>query len=183
MGKWDFLADCNAEVQRALAAKEYTQAFQALLQGYQGVVVQFCQGYVGKEAAEDVAQNVFTAIWQAFLHEQYRATAPLHHWVFRIARNKCIDFVPPAPRPIGDGETNSPPGLNLVVERAQLLSSLQRLTTSERDYLMMHYYSELSFRAMAKILWRPEATVRRAVHKAERRLRELLRQKEQGDEA
>jgi DNA-directed RNA polymerase specialized sigma24 family protein len=43
----------------------------------------------------------------------------------------------------------------------------------------MYYYEELSLRAMARRLWKSEATVRRRVHTAEQRLRALLLQKEE----
>jgi hypothetical protein len=42
MGKWDFLEPYDAQVHSALATGDVKQAFEILLQGYQGVVVQFC---------------------------------------------------------------------------------------------------------------------------------------------
>ena len=75
-------------MQAALAAGELQHAFDALLQGYQGVVVQYCTALLGHAAdGEDVAQEVVLAIWLAFPH--YQPTALLRTWVFRIARNQC----------------------------------------------------------------------------------------------
>ena len=63
MGKWDFLAPYDAQVQGALTAGDAKQAFEVLLQGYQGVVVQFCTALLGNAAdGEDAAQEVFEAI-------------------------------------------------------------------------------------------------------------------------
>jgi DNA-directed RNA polymerase specialized sigma24 family protein len=45
---------------------------------------------------------------------------------------------------------------------------------------MMYYYEELSFRTMAQQLRLSEATVRRAVHAAEQRLRIMLTEDDVG---
>ena len=89
MGKWDFLASCDARVQEALAAGDITQAFEALLQGYQAIVVQFCTTLLDNAAdGEDVTQEVFLAILRAL--PRYQPTALLRTWVFRITRNRCL---------------------------------------------------------------------------------------------
>ena len=61
MGKWDFLAPYDTQVQAALETGDVKQAFEVLLQGYQAIVVQYC-------------------------------TALLRTWVFRIARNLCLNY-------------------------------------------------------------------------------------------
>ena len=201
MGKWDFLRPYDAQVQAALEARDVTQAFEVLLQGYQAVVVQYCTALLGDAAdGEDVAQEVFVAILRALPH--YQPTALLRTWIFRIARNRCLTHrakrgrwgrlwaaqrltitqtaVPDAPA--------SPEGLHQAqAEDAsaqhrlqQLERSLRRLPRGDRALLMMYYYEELSFRTMAQQLRLSEATVRRAVHAAEQRLRALLMEDDVG---
>jgi DNA-directed RNA polymerase specialized sigma24 family protein len=49
----------------------------------------------------------------------------------------------------------------------RLEHSLRQFSSDDRALLMMYYYEELSFRSMARRLWKSEATVRRKVHAAE----------------
>ena len=201
MGKWDFLGPYDAQVQAALAAEDSTHAFEVLLQGYQAVVVQYCTTLLDDAAdGEDVAQEVFLAILRAL--PRYQPTALLRTWIFRIARNRCLKHqarrwhwsrlrvvqraaitataVPEAPL--------SPEVLHQVYADAertqhhlhQLERSLRQLPKGDRALLMMYYYEELSFRAMAQQLRLSEATVRRAVHAAEDRLRMLLTEEKMG---
>ena len=195
MGKWDFLGPYDAQVQAALATGELTQAFEVLLQGYQAVVVQYCTTLLDDAAdGEDVAQEVFLAILHAL--PRYEPTALLRTWVFRIARNRCLKHraTPWAwGRLWGTQRTAitatavaeaplSPEVLHQAhAEAAQrqhhlhrLEHSLRRLPAGDRALLLMYYYEELSFRAMAQHLRLSEATVRRAVHAAEHRLRVLM---------
>jgi RNA polymerase sigma-70 factor (ECF subfamily) len=195
MGKWDFLGPYDAQVQAALATGDLTQAFEVLLQGYQAVVVQYCTTLLDNAAdGEDVAQEVFLAILRAL--PRYQPTALLRTWVFRIARNRCLKYratrwawvrlwgtqrtaitatavveALPSPEVLHQAQAE-------VAQRQhhlhQLERSLRRLPASDRALLLMYYYEELSFRTMAQQLRLSEATVRRAVHAAEHRLRALM---------
>jgi RNA polymerase sigma-70 factor (ECF subfamily) len=120
---------------------------------------------------------------------RYEQRALLRTWVFRIARNLCLKYqrrrpLPPhaardEPTPSPEAQYEAREDHEHAAHQHRLLDRcLRRLPARERDLLMLYYYEELSFRAMAKRLWRPEATVRRAVHQAEHRLREYMTQKE-----
>jgi RNA polymerase sigma-70 factor (ECF subfamily) len=195
MGKWDFLGPYDAQVQSALTAGDVKQAFEVLLQGYQGVIVQFCTTLLGNAAdGEDVAQEVFEAVLRAL--PRYEPTALLRTWVFRIARNRCFKYreklqhwvkILVTQRP---GVSASPEALyqdalddtRLQSRLRRLERSLHRIAKGDRALLMMYYYEELSFREMATSLRLSEATVRRAVHAAEGQLRQLLTREETRDD-
>lgn len=194
MGKWDFLSPYDAQVQSALAAGDMKQAFVELLEGYQAIVVQYCTTVLANAAdGEDVAQEVFVGIWRAL--PRYQPTAQLRTWIFRIARNQCRKHQVKGwyrrrqgaeRQRIADGAMLGPlPSLEDQQQAqvdaegeqhqlSRLECSLRQLPKRERTLLLMYYYEELSFRAMAQRLWRSEATVRRAVHAAEQRLRTRL---------
>jgi RNA polymerase sigma-70 factor (ECF subfamily) len=195
MGKWDVLAPYDAQVHVALADGNITHAFDVLLQGYQAVVVQFCTTMLDDAAdGEDVAQEVFVAIWQAL--PRYEPTALLRTWVFRIARNRCLKhrakrqrwgrlrtlLTARRPTAVAPEGPSSPEVIKQDQEDAgqaqrqlhQLERRLRQLPPRDRALLLMYYYEELSFREMAQQLRLAEATVRRAVHAVERRLRALL---------
>jgi RNA polymerase sigma-70 factor (ECF subfamily) len=195
MGKWDFLSPYDAHVQAALATGDLTQAFEVLLQGYQAVVVQYCTALLDDAAdGEDVAQEVFLAILRAL--PRYEPTALLRTWVFRIARNRCLKHrasrwawarlwgtqrMAITATAVAEG-LPSPEVLHQAQAEAtqrqyhlhQLERSLRQLPKGDRALLMMYYYEVLSFRVMAQQLRLSEATVRRAVHAAEHRLRALM---------
>jgi RNA polymerase sigma-70 factor (ECF subfamily) len=201
VGKWDFLGPYDAQVQAALAAGDLKQAFEGLLQGYQAVVVQYCTALLDDRSdGEDVAQEVFLAILQAL--PRYQPTALLRTWVFRIVRNRCLTHrakqgrwrrlwagqraaltqttvsdAPPSPEVLHQAQAEAAEAQHLL---QQLERSLRRLPRGDRALLMMYYYEELSFRTMAQHLRLSEATVRRAVHAAEQRLRSMLTEDEVG---
>jgi len=203
MGKWDFLRPYDTQVHDALAAGDLSQAFEVLLQGYQSVVVQYCGALLGNAAdGEDVAQTVFEAVWRTL--PRYQPTALLRTWIFRIARNQCgkhqgrlalwgrrllahrgaitVTAVPDAPLPPDRQHQEAEEQVQHQHQVLRLERSLRRLPQGERALLMMYYHEELSFRAMAQQLRLPEATVRRAVHAAEERLRGLMIREERRDE-
>ncbi len=67
-------------------------AFGVLVGRYYPAIVQFVQGFLGarnRDAAEDVAQGVFLAAWEAAPAFQQRAKVLT--WLFRIATNACLD--------------------------------------------------------------------------------------------
>jgi RNA polymerase sigma-70 factor (ECF subfamily) len=195
MGKWDFLAPYDAQVHAALATGDVKQALEVLLQGYQAVVVQYCTMLLDDAAdGEEVAQEVFVAIWQAL--PRYEPTALLRTWVFRIARNRCLKHrakrqhwwrlrtilaarlpeqvvpeAPPSPEVVQQAQEDA---VQAQHQLHQLERCLRQMPTGDRALLGMYYYEELSFRAMAQQLRLSEATVRRSVHAAEQRLRTLL---------
>lgn len=195
MGKWDFLEPYDAQVHSALAAGDVKQAFEVLLQGYQGVVVQFCTTLLADAAdGEDVAQEVFVAVWRGL--PRYKREALLRTWIFRIARNRCrkhwdwrrrqeaqrtgpadTSGAEPSPSP-EDTYQDHVDAKCAQHQLHRLQRSLRQLPEHYRLLLMMYYYEELSFRAMALRLWKSEATVRRKVHAAEQRLRAMLLQEE-----
>jgi RNA polymerase sigma-70 factor, ECF subfamily len=198
VGKWDFLRPCDEAVQAALAAGNIRQAFEILLQGYHKVVVQFCITLLGNKAdGEDAAQDTFVAIFDAL--PDYEPRDLLRAWVFQIARNQCykfwrqlwtrIDILTTYSSAISavvmSGPPSPDPALEILEQYLQdrLEPSLRRLPRRDRVLLLMYYWEELSFRAMARQLRLSEATVRRAVHAAEARLRTLMTQDKMRDDA
>src|SRR5690242_6341772 len=77
------------------AEGEYQQALEVLTRTYYKIIVGFCVNilrcYVlhAREVAPDVAQEVFCAAWRSL--PRFRHESSIRTWLFRIARNKCID--------------------------------------------------------------------------------------------
>ena len=195
MGKWDFLQPWDEEVLSALAAGDVQQAFAALIEGYQATIVSYCIALISDvEEGEDVAQEVFVAIAEALYRFEGRST--VRHWVFAIARKRCKKYLSKLSRrrrifrtqrhliravALPDPQATPEDLYEATWHHAQtthaleqVRQSLGRLDPWYRTLIMMYYYEELSFRAIAKQLRRSESTVRRGVHTAEAQLRSHL---------
>ena len=89
---WQALRTCDALVEEALADGAYHEALDHLVRGYQRVMVSFCRTQLGRAGeggrAEDVAQEVFLAVYQSLPRLQRQA--PLRAWLFAIARKRCL---------------------------------------------------------------------------------------------
>jgi RNA polymerase sigma-70 factor, ECF subfamily len=89
---WHALRSCDALVESAIADGAYQEALDHLVRGYQRVMVSFCRTQLGRAGeggrAEEVAQEVFLAAYQGM--PRFQRNAPLHAWVFAIARKRCL---------------------------------------------------------------------------------------------
>jgi RNA polymerase sigma-70 factor (ECF subfamily) len=89
---WQALRTCDALVEHAIADGAYFEALDHLVRGYQRVMVSFCRTQLGRAGeggrAEEVAQEVFLAAYQSM--PRFQRHAPLHAWLFAIARKRCL---------------------------------------------------------------------------------------------
>lgn len=74
----------------AAALKGDSQAFEAIIQRYQGRVFNIVYHYLGRRTeVEDVAQEVFFKVYRAL--PSFDKTRSLKAWISRIATNACFD--------------------------------------------------------------------------------------------
>lgn len=67
-------------------------AFSQLLDDYQQKVFGTCISFVpNKEDAEDIAQEVFLEVFKSI--SKFKGDAKLSTWIYRIATNKCLEFI------------------------------------------------------------------------------------------
>jgi RNA polymerase sigma-70 factor (ECF subfamily) len=67
-------------------------AFGKLIEAYQQKVFSTCISFVpNKEDAEDIAQEVFLEVFKSI--SNFKGEAKLSTWIFRIATNKCLEFI------------------------------------------------------------------------------------------
>ena len=67
-------------------------AFVILLDAYQQKVFNTCISFVpNNEDAEDIAQEVFLAVFKSV--PNFKGDSKLSTWIFRIATNKCLEFI------------------------------------------------------------------------------------------
>jgi RNA polymerase sigma-70 factor (ECF subfamily) len=139
---------------------------------------------MSSEEAEDATQEIMMKIHRALPGlDQTRPSAP---WVFRIARNHCIDrmrasgpglerdrqSVPPAE--IVDPSPGPLEALVRCGEQAAVRRFMGAVSPTDRQILYLAYYEGLRMREVAAALDVPEGTVKYRVHELKRRLRESL---------
>jgi RNA polymerase sigma-70 factor (ECF subfamily) len=67
-------------------------AFSQLLDEYQQKVFGTCISFVpNKEDAEDIAQEVFLEVFKSI--SKFKGNSTLSTWIYRIATNKCLEFI------------------------------------------------------------------------------------------
>ncbi|MCI0587793.1 MAG: sigma-70 family RNA polymerase sigma factor [Planctomycetes bacterium] len=152
-------------------------AGRALVDRYRPAIVAFCRRYVGDEA-EDAAQEVFRrAIEAREAPERFRA------WLFRVARNHCLNLLragrrgaSPLPSASGLRDAASGPLTHLVREeqREAFADALASLPEAQREALLLRYGDGLARGEIAEVLGVPESVVKSRLFEGMKRLRARL---------
>jgi RNA polymerase sigma-70 factor (ECF subfamily) len=136
-------------------------------------------------AAEDLCQDAFAAAWQKL--GTFAGGSSFATWIHRIAYRRFLDWLRShrsaheGRAPIGDGpgleptDSRDPLADAVADEEARTLhAALDRLGDADRQVLVMHYLTGLSYRQIAEITDEPAGTVKWRTSAAIARLREIL---------
>ncbi|MCF8044150.1 MAG: RNA polymerase sigma factor [Desulfarculaceae bacterium] len=134
-------------------------------------------------AADDLAQETFLSAKQNLA--SLREPGKLKSWLYRIARNKCLDHFrrATASREQSDERAGEGPDLkqNLVqlqLERSEMSSCVQekigKLPEAYRTVLILFDLAGMSHQEIAEVLEEKEGTVKVRLHRARKALKELL---------
>ena len=183
--------ELSIEGQHIVAARRREPgAFEALVRRHQGPLYNFCLRMLGQaEDAADVAQETFVQLYSHLGRLDERE--PIAPWLFRVARNRCIDVIRrrrTVPLGITDdsGETtlqlepaDDEPLPDELAERADLQRLLARaidaLPPAYAEVVSLRYAGERSFAEIAQILDCDESAARVRFHRAKGLLRRQLR--------
>jgi RNA polymerase sigma-70 factor (ECF subfamily) len=139
---------------------------------------------MGPEEAEDAVQEIMWKLYRSL--PQLDRRRPSVPWVFRIARNHCIDRMRSRDgrRPTDGGSVrpedvaDSSPGPLEALERseaeAEVRSFMEALDPADRQVLYLAYYERLRMRDIARAMDMPEGTVKYRIHELKARLRRSL---------
>src|SRR5256714_6580833 len=181
----------SLEGQQIVAARrDEPGAFDALVRRHQGPLFNFCLRMLGQpDDAADVAQETFVQLFSHLgrLDEQ----EPLAPWLFRVARNRCIDVIRrrrtvPLELPDESGEGNlalepadEEPLPDEMAERADLQrllsAAIAELPPAYAEVVALRYAGDRSFAEIALILDVDEGAARVRFHRAKGLLRRHLR--------
>jgi RNA polymerase sigma-70 factor (ECF subfamily) len=139
------------------------------------------------DEAEDVAQEVFVKLWR---NRDAIPPERLEAWLLRVTRNACYDhlrrrrwqrrFVPAASVDTPTEVASGTPGPEVLATASELgrrlLQALGRLSEPQRSIVILRHVEGLSCRDIGEIVDMTEGSVRVALHRARRRLRDGLRE-------
>ena len=184
-------APLSEEARLLIAARAGdASAFEALVRRHQGPLYNFCLRLLGRpEDAGDVVQEAFIQLYNHLdrLDEQ----DPVSPWLFRVARNRCIDVIRrrrTVPFSSVDETTEGSAALDPadedplpeeLAERADLQRLLQEaiaaLPPAYAEVVSLRYAGDRSFAEIAAIVGCDEVAARVRFHRAKTLLRQHLR--------
>ena len=166
----------DGEVIELVGANRRDLALAAILQAYRRKVFGLAYSFVrNREAAEDVAQEVFIRVWRAL--PSFDARASLATWIYTIARNTSLSALRDRRREVQleDPATllEAQPAAGCIesgAEQAALMRLVEELPDRQRQVVLLYYLQEQSHEEVASMLAMPVGTVKTLLHRARARL-------------
>jgi RNA polymerase sigma-70 factor (ECF subfamily) len=153
------------------------ESFQAFYGRYAGRVLAYARQLGrNRDAAEDVVQEVFVAVWQRAA--SYRPDrGDIAGWLYTITRNKMVDLWRRAGDPLELAEIDErrlaeaeePGDLRLSVRQA-----LTRVAPDQRRAIEMAYFGGLTYEETARRLDLPLGTLKSRIRSGLKSLKSLL---------
>jgi RNA polymerase sigma-70 factor (ECF subfamily) len=127
-------------------------------------------------AAEDVAQEVFMKVWQAF--DSFDGRARLSTWIYAITRNTAIGALRKRSRLVSMSEPDVAAVVDAMEAREttgeggdpQLWRLVDSLPDKQRQAVVLFYQDDRSIEEIADMLGMPVNTVKTHLHRARARL-------------
>jgi RNA polymerase sigma factor (sigma-70 family) len=192
-GPWDKVVQSASDGDLIEQARLGNQgAFEMLVERYRALLDQFISRYFGDyDQRCDVLQQVLIQLYISLPNLQTHR--PLQAWLFRVARNRCLDelrhrHVPNFSEMAWDGREDEAllsdgalilmPSVEDLAEQHELQQLLKQvisdLPPKYRPILWLRYTTLLNFGEIGRILHIPEATAKTYFQRAKLRLRQSL---------
>jgi RNA polymerase sigma-70 factor (ECF subfamily) len=158
------------------------EAFRALYRAHYRAVCRYLLARAGPDAVEDVAAETFLVAWRR------RAEMPDHAlpWLLNTAgkclanqrrsRQRATALIDRIAAFTSAGTASIQDDLARDAQRRALLQALASLRERDRALLVLRHWDDLAPREVAAVLGLAPVLVRTRIHRAERRLRQALRE-------
>ena len=167
-------------------------AFEELINSYQGLVYNICLNVMGQQQdAEDLTQEVFVDLYRAI--HRFEGKSKLSTWIYRIAKNKCMDELKSRkrqkragffsfkksiddPKVINIGSNQFHPGVKLEnQEKAKILySKIEELNPNQRIAFTLFFIEGRSYKEVAEIMELSVSAVESIIFRSKKKLRGLI---------
>ena len=157
------------------------EAFSLLMRGYERRLYQAVYSFLrDMEDAADVIQETFLRAYRGI--SGFDETRPMYPWLYRIARNLCINTARRAHRHRSTALTFEPtdernlPDSQLLKEeeRRRIRSCIDSLPEQAAEIIMLKHFQDCSYSEIADILGIPVGTVMSRLYNARKLLRHKL---------
>ncbi|MDX1272737.1 sigma-70 family RNA polymerase sigma factor [Bizionia paragorgiae] len=169
-------------------------AYATLIDAYEQKVFSTCISFVpNKEDAEDISQEVFIEVFKSI--SKFKGDSKLSTWIFRIATNKCLEFIRkkntkkrfaflqaitgnaiPIDKTDYFTEINHP---GILLENKELNTTLFKainsLPESQSVVFTLHKIDNKSYQEIAEITQRSLSSVESVMFRAKKNLQNLLK--------
>jgi RNA polymerase sigma-70 factor (ECF subfamily) len=173
----------DTDIERQIAAGRHARAFDLLVPAFKDRVFRLAVSILRDRAsAEDAAQEAFVRIWKAL--PGFDGRASLGTWIYAIARNTClmelrkrrptVSFDDPGcdeARRAFEGIASAAPE---DPEHENLLKLLDRLPQTQQQAVRLFYLEDRSYEAVSRSMGMPLGTVKNLLHRARKKLTELV---------
>jgi RNA polymerase sigma-70 factor (ECF subfamily) len=157
-------------------------AFRELVDQYKGLVFALiARSMSNRGRAEDLAQEVFLKVYRGLPY--FRGESKLSTWIYRIVINVLSNERPElATASLDEDSADRPrrePGADDrafgdLVMKDRLQKAIEQLPVQYQVLVNGHYLKGMRYEDLAEALDMPMGTVKTHLHRAKRRLRELL---------
>ncbi|NER14152.1 sigma-70 family RNA polymerase sigma factor [Leptobacterium flavescens] len=168
-------------------------AYSRLIEDYQQKVFSTCMSFVpNKEDAEDIAQEVFVEVFNSI--QKFKGNSKLSTWIYRIAVNKCLEFIRkkntkkrfafmqsvfgksmPADKSSYFTEFNHPGVLLANKEQSEILfKAIDKLPKDQKVVFTLHKIEGLSYKEIGTITEKSLSSVESLMFRAKKNLQKLL---------
>ncbi|HET6443340.1 MAG TPA: RNA polymerase sigma factor [candidate division Zixibacteria bacterium] len=155
------------------------QALAELYSRYRTGVFNYSLRILGdREAAEDILQEVFVAVWQGA--SGFRHHSSVKTWIYRIAHNMTVSWIRKQKRITTNIEEvpetqDDPEEASVINWRAdEVRSALDQLNPIHRATVELAFVHDLSYAEIGEVLDCPTGTVKSRMSNAIKQLRRIL---------
>jgi len=166
---------CDAKIVRAVL-KGDRPGFAELVKRYQRSVRAVCLGVLADEhLADDAAQEAFVKAYEKL--QNLRKAELFGPWLLKIAKRCALDTLRQKPREQALENDAALPAVSsngeLDEAKLKLLRAVMQLPKSEKQVVMLRYFSRHSVKDVALIANRSVGTVTKQLSRAHSRLRKM----------
>lgn len=166
-----------------IRSKKDKTAFGELYDWYVKKIYRFIYFKVNnKEEAEDMTSEVFLKTWNYLIEYKEKEIDSFSGLIYRISRNAVVDYYRQRAKKmevqlndeilISDEKGQLKVEVDYEIEK--LLIVIKKLKQDYQEVLMFKYVEELSVSEIAEILERSQISVRVTLHRAMKKLKEMI---------
>ena len=167
-------APIEAKQQGARAVADSEEFFIGKIAEHRRKLYGIAFSYLHNEA--DALEAIQEASCKAWIkRKSLKDDALFLPWMIRILINCCMDELRKRKRVILSGKAGEDRGAEMISSnRVDLERALAKLSAKHRHVVILKYYHDMTLTEIARVLNKPEGTVKTWLHKALKQMRELV---------